>query len=272
MPRLLGDYNPELVEASLSVLVELMTLLKTYEQAVVLVGGWVPYFILDRYGDPRAEFSHVGSVDIDLVIDPDVVGDEEYATVTKLLLERSYRPSPEILYQFQRTVVRGAERREYTIGVDFLTPRPAKGRGRTHRHRLVQPDLKARTLEGAEVALAHNFSVDLSGQLPRNGTTEVTLRVADVVACLALKGFALGQRYSEKDAYDVYSLCAYHDGGPRAVAARVKPHLENEILQRGLAGIADRFVDPEADGPWWVANFLALRILLRNSRSDKMPL
>ena len=256
MPRLQRDYYPQLVEASLSVLVELMTVLKGYKEALVLIGGWVPYFILQQYQEPEVEFQHVGSVDIDLVIDPEVVSDEEYATITRMLLERGYEPSPEILYQFGRTIAGAKDGREYTVGVDFLTPRPAKGGGRTHRHRLVQPDLKARTLEGAEIALTHNFWLQLSGRLPGDGLTEVGVKTADLVACVALKGLALGGRYSEKDAYDIFSLCAYHQGGPKAVAARVKPHLGDPILQRGLAAMRESFRSLEGTGASWVANFL----------------
>jgi hypothetical protein len=256
MPRSRSDYYPELVEASLSVLIELMTVLKSYKKALVLIGGWAPYFILQQYQELDVEFRHVGSIDIDLVIDPEMVGDEEYATITRMLLERGYKPSPKILYQFERTIIGVRDGREYTVGVDFLTPRPPKGSGRTHRHRPVQPDLKARTLEGAEIALAHNSLLELSGRLPGDGLTEVSFKVADLVACLALKGFALGERYREKDAYDIYTLCAYYRGGPKAVADQLKPYLEDPLPQRGLAAIATRFKSPDGDGPSWVANFL----------------
>jgi hypothetical protein len=257
VPRLQADYHPDVVQASLSVLVELATMLRSYGDALVLIGGWVPYFILEQYGEKQTEFTHVGSIDVDLVIDPDIVTEDVYLTMTELLLERGYHPSPDILYQFSRTVISPASGAHYTIGVDFLTPRPPRGQGRKHRHRRIQPGLKARTLEGAEVALHYNFPVQILGLLPGNGRTEVIINVADVVACLALKGIALGERYREKDAYDIYAVCAYHDGGPVAVANRLRPALYSPVLERGLVGIADRFESADAEGPWWVANFLS---------------
>jgi len=41
------DYTPELTNISKSVLLELMTTLKSYSNAFVLIGGWAPYFILE---------------------------------------------------------------------------------------------------------------------------------------------------------------------------------------------------------------------------------
>jgi hypothetical protein len=46
----------------------------------------------------------------------------------------------------------------------------------------------------------------LRATLPAGGVVDVELRVADVVSTLALKGIALGERYVEKDAYDIM-LC-----------------------------------------------------------------
>jgi len=257
MARLQGGYYPGVVEASLSVLVELATMLRRYRDALVLIGGWVPYFILQQYGERQTEFRHVGSIDIDLLIDPAVITEDVYATITDLLLERGYQPSPNVLYQFSRTVATPDGGQKHTVGVDFLTPRGPGSRRRSHRHRLIQPGLNARTLDGAEVALSHNFPLQIAGLLPGNGWTEVVINVADVIACLALKGIALGERYREKDAYDIYAVCAYHRGGPGAVADRLRPVLDSPVLGRGLGAIADRFESPDAEGPWWAANFLS---------------
>jgi hypothetical protein len=40
-----SDYPKDEVEACLSVLVEFMTLLGDFKDSIVLVGGWVPYFL-----------------------------------------------------------------------------------------------------------------------------------------------------------------------------------------------------------------------------------
>jgi len=58
-----------MVGGSLSVYLELMTILGAYRDALVLVGGWVPHFLLEVFGDPDRAFHHVGSLDIDLAVD-----------------------------------------------------------------------------------------------------------------------------------------------------------------------------------------------------------
>jgi hypothetical protein len=49
MPRLSGDYSNSVVGASLSGLTELSVCLRHYRGALVLVGGWVPYFLLKEH-------------------------------------------------------------------------------------------------------------------------------------------------------------------------------------------------------------------------------
>jgi len=253
MPRLASDYSPEIVEVSKSVLAELITALKKYYEALVLIGGWAPYFILQKFGLSEADFHHVGSIDIDLVVDPDLVDEEAYATMASILREMDYVPSEDRQRQFRW--LRTVEGRE--IGVDFLCPKPPVGEGRRHRHQVIQRDLKARTLEGAEIALEHYFECPLSVRLPGDGIAKVNTKVADLVACLALKGMALGGRYNEKDAYDIYSVCAYFEGGPAGVAAVLEAYVDHPILRKGMESIAIKFRDSDAEGPSWAARFLA---------------
>lgn len=77
-----------------------------------------------------------------------------------------------------------------------------------------------------------------------------------LVASLALKGIAIGERYAEKDAYDIYAMCAHTRGGPQTVAATLKPLMSEEPVQKGLRSIAQKFRALETEGPTWVAKFL----------------
>ena len=106
---------------------EVMTILRSYRNALVLIGGWAPYFLLEKHGLPEARFRHVGSIDIDLVIDPEIVDEERYATITRLLLERGYRPSPSILYQFERAVVLPGSGRDLSGGGRLPDPQATQG-------------------------------------------------------------------------------------------------------------------------------------------------
>jgi len=256
--RTFGDYHPAFTNASKSVLLELMTILKSYRDSLVLIGGWVPYFLLEAHKSKGINLTHIGSIDIDLVIDPKVIDGEKYETITRMLLSRGYKPSKEILYQFERTVKSEIDGKEYTVRIDFLTPQPPKGKGSSRRHRQIQPDLKARSLPGADIALQLNQKILLRGTLPADGETEIEFKIADLTSFLTLKGIVFGERYQEKDAYDIYVLCDYYKEGPTSVAEEIRPKKNAKIVKMGLNAIRQRFRDINAEGPSWVANFLAI--------------
>lgn len=269
-PRTARDYEDDVTAASRVGLAEIMTVLGSYRDALVLIGGWAPYLILDSFGEPGVYgrgtygsgaygtgFTHVGSIDIDFVVDPAIVDAERYATIVELLLDRGYEPVTGSLYQFQKMIPSPRSKETHPIRVDFLTPKPLAGQGRSHRHREIQADLRARTLPGAEVALMHWFWYEYEARLPEGAQTRVRVRVADIVGSLTLKGLAIGERYAEKDAYDIYALCAHHREGPAAVANRLRPFRDEEPVRRGLATIAEKFRDKGAEGPTWAAAFLS---------------
>lgn len=58
-------YTETQVSACFSVIVELLTYLKKYSSHIVLVGGWVPYFL---YGELKEDQTkHVGSLDVAVI-------------------------------------------------------------------------------------------------------------------------------------------------------------------------------------------------------------
>lgn len=272
-PRTVRDYEEDTTAASRVGLAEIMTILGACRESLVLIGGWAPFLILERFGEvepeqfepeasfnahaPFGRFSHVGSIDIDFVVDPAVIDADRYATIVQSLLDRDYGPVKDSLYQFEKMIPSPRSGQKYPIRIDFLTPIPLAGQGRSRRHRTVQPDLRARTLDGAEVALTHWFWYGYDAQLPDGASTHVHVKVTDLIGSLALKGIAIGERYAEKDAYDIYALCAHYRGGPAAVADVLRPVRDEAAVRRGLAAMAEKFRDHRAEGPIWVAAFLS---------------
>ena len=258
--RLAHTYGPGVTSASRAVLLELMALLRAYQEALVLVGGWVPYFLLERERRPDDGFIHVGSIDIDVAVDPAKVSEAHYATIVELLTSRGYRPATDRrggarLTSYERSLCSPATGKPYTIRVDFLTS-PVEGTRPHPPHLAVQDDLLARKMRGCEAAFRHQTVVRLSGALPEGGTMTVPIRMADVVGLLTMKGIVLGERYREKDAYDIYALAAHYQRGPRDVASLIRPHLEDPLVREAMASIRDAFARREAHGPAWVAAFL----------------
>ena len=258
--RTAQSYGPAITTASKSVLLEVLTTLRSYQGALVLIGGWVPYFLLEQHRPAGSRFAHVGSIDIDLAVDPATVQEPEYATIVELLLARGYQPvegrrSATPPSSFERTVNSAMTHKPYTIRVDFLAPQDDAQPARP-RHVAVQDGLMARKIKGCQAALTHKVSFPLSGRLPEGGEITVPVSMADLVAILAMKGIVLGERYREKDAYDIYALIKHYEGGPRAVADALRPHLADPLIREAVEGIRAAFASRQAHGPAWAAAFL----------------
>lgn len=259
LERVSEDYTSPLVEASWSALIELAYCLGSYRHALVLVGGWVPYILLKDHGRPDMPFEHVGSIDIDLVVDPNQVDEREYATIEQIITDRGWLRKARRPFSFIRPVVSPVDCEVKNIKVDFLTTRPEELIGR-NRVQEVQGDLQAFTFASAPIALSHNTEVFLDGQLPDGGDLRAGMQMADVVGCIGMKGFALEGRYKEKDAYDIYSIVDNFRGGPSEVAEAVRPHAAEPLIATSLGYIDDKFSSPSDIGPKCVADFFATEL------------
>lgn len=140
------------------------------------------------------------------------------------------------------------------IEIDFLGPEYG-GRGRQHRHQIVQSNFFVRKAKGVDIVFEHFFTYGLKGKLPEGARNEIEIKIADPVSVLTMKGIVIDLRYSEKDAYDIYSVIAHHKGGFRAVAEMVKPHKKNKLVNEGLMNIREKFKTKNSIGPQWVADF-----------------
>lgn len=87
----------------MSHLLELMMVLGSYRDGLVLVGGWVPYLLLKEYQNPEVSFQHLGSWDIDLAVNPAIVDEKKYATILELLQARGYRAKEGTTFSFVKT-------------------------------------------------------------------------------------------------------------------------------------------------------------------------
>jgi hypothetical protein len=240
-----SDYTSEAVSAARSVLLELARLLGEYQDAVVIVGGWVPELLLSRA--PR---QHIGSIDVDIALDHRKLKEIGYKTILKLLLSRGYQQS-EQPFIFFRTVQMGEQ--TFDVEVDFLASEYS-GTTRGHRTQKVQ-DMRPRKARGCDLAISLATEVTLSGTLPGGGKDTATLRVASIVPFLVMKAMALAGRLMEKDSWDIYYCIRYYPGGIDRLVEEFLPHLENGLVQEALTKIAEKFASPEHVGPKHVADF-----------------
>jgi hypothetical protein len=131
------------------------------------------------------------------------------------------------------------------------------GTGKGHRTQKIQ-DVRARKARGADLAFHHSSFVKLKRRMPDGAENEVVLKVADVIPFLVMKGMAMWDRYSEKDAYDVYFLIRNYKGGITELVKHFKAHLSNSLIQEGLSKIRSKFLSIDSPGPVWVANFFEI--------------
>lgn len=253
------NYGQDQAALSMSVYLEVMTILGAYRDSLVLVGGWAPYFILQRFRREDDVFQHAGSGDVDIAVDHRGVSPDQYRSIVDRLERHGYRERLDkegrpIPFSLERTVAL-EDGREAIVHVDFLAGE-YEGTGRGHRHQRVQDDLLARKARGCDVVFDRYFEHKLRGILPDGAENTIQVRIADVVGCLTTKGITLGERYHDKDAYDIYSVIAHYRGGPEGAAQAVRPYLDRTLVREGVDMIAEKFQTIRSTGPLGVGRFL----------------
>lgn len=216
-------------------------------------------FYSEKIPESGGTFRHVGSIDVNLAVHPDIMKEGKYATIVEILTKRGYAPAkyPDGRikeFSFIREVVSPVDGRPYSVGIDFLsTEYPGK---KQPRHRRVQPDLRARTAYGIETVFTHCFDCEMAGTLPGNGQTAVNAKVTDIVGCLTTKALTAGRRYWEKDAYDISAVISHYKNGPENAAREFRKYLGEPLVREGFNNIKRIFSNPKSDGPAWVGKFL----------------
>ena len=248
-PDIARDYQERDVKAAYSVLIELGQVLGAWREKFVIVGGAVPWLLLDE-ARPR----HIGTLDIDLDLNPDALAEGEYATLVEALEKKNYERGTEGLKPFQlRRWVKVDEGDPVGVLVDLLMPRGA--RGDQNEDKLVE-GLQVQGAHGGDVALTQNTARTFEGQMPDGRTNQVELLVATIPALLVMKGYALVGRDKKKDAYDIYFSARNFGGGPAALALECAKLMEDVVARKGYEHIASKFRHADDFGPKTVRLFL----------------
>lgn len=245
-----SDYNEQEVDICLSIMLELLTILGAYRSNIVLVGGWVPYFLLNKEGK-----EHIGSIDIDLALDFNKISDDTYGTILQLLRKHGYKQGNQ-LFIFNR-IIELKNKTKYTIEIDLLSGEYG-GTGRSHRTQKIQ-DIHARKSRGCDLAFQYNFTHSIKKEMPDGSVNEVKIQIADIIPFLVMKGMSLWERLKEKDAYDIYFTILHYNGGINKLIEIFKPVKTNKLIKEGLGKIKAKFDDINAIGPTWVVKFLEIQ-------------
>ncbi|MBI4023770.1 MAG: hypothetical protein HY360_02250 [Verrucomicrobia bacterium] len=257
------DYHERDVRAAYSVLIEIGQVLGGWREKFVIVGGAVPWLLL-RGAQPQ----HVGTLDIDLVLNPEALAKGEYATLIEALEQKGYERGKEGLKPFQlHRWVKVDEDDPVGVLVDLLMPRGAKGD--RNEEKLIE-DLRVQGADGGGIALTQNVVKKLEGTMPDGRPNEVELLVATIPALLVMKGYALVGRDKKKDAYDIYFSVRNYAGGPTALALESAKLLGDEVARRGYEHITGKFRHVEDFGPETVRLFLEESVALGEMTPEQL--
>ena len=248
-PQISGDYEDRLVLAAYSVLIELGQVLGEYRDKIVIVGGSVPWLV---YQD--ADPAYVGTLDVDLGMDPVALSEGEYARLVETLEAEGYERGGEDLKCFQlRRAVGIDDHGPIEVLVDLLASKEMKFKG--SRPPRIE-GLRVQQIPGCKIALTENVLRRFQGRMPDGRNNSTRLRIATIPALLVMKGYALDQRSKRKDAYDIYYSMRHHPAGVVALAEDCRHLLEDDIAVEAFRLIRSKFRKVDDYGPETVVGFV----------------
>jgi len=248
-PQSAADYDDRTTHAVKSVLIEIGQVLGSFQGKFAVVGGAVPWLLLNN-----EEMPHVGSLDVDLGLDAEALGDGEYATLVEALKGQGYEQREDLRrFQLVRQVPASDGGPPIDIIVDFLMPRDAEIL--KNRPPLID-NFAVQRADGAELALHFYQMVAIEGAMPAGGRNRVEIAVCSIPALLAMKGHALKGRHKQKDSYDIYYCIRNYPGGPDALAQDCRPILGYASGAEGYKHIAGKFGAADDYGPTCVRQFV----------------
>lgn len=210
---------------------------------------------------------HVGTLDVDLSLHAEALGDGEYATLVEALMGAGYQQRKELRrFQLVRQVPAADGGGPIDIIVDFLMPRDAE------IVKNVPPlisEFAVQRASGADLALRFYQMVAIDGPVPEGGRNRVEIAVASIPALLAMKGFAIHGRHKQKDAYDIYYCVRNYPGGVEELAEACRPLLAIGGGKAGFQFIAEKFDTADGYGPTCVRRFVEASQVLGERSPDQ---
>ncbi|MEX1264625.1 MAG: hypothetical protein WEE66_11970 [Actinomycetota bacterium] len=221
-------------------------MLSAFRDALTVVGGTVPPFIVESpHNDP-----YLGTLDVDVVVDPLEVPDAVYRTIAEQLRGGGYRQDEQHPFRWFRDVE--IDRRTVTVEVDFLAPVTERV-GRSHRHEPVGGEPLGRRTPGTELLRDSFVEREIAGMMPDGRNNTVIVRFATGAVLIVLKVLAMGDRDKGSDAYTIGYVLQHSAGGPGVVAADVVALGQGEPIHAALDVLRQKFSTIDSYGPQTVA-------------------
>ncbi|MCK9286732.1 MAG: hypothetical protein PHP38_05130 [Sphaerochaetaceae bacterium] len=241
------DYSGGQREAAHRVLVELYSLFAQYHDDIRVIGGWVPDLLYPDQG-------HVGSVDVDMLINHLTLKDEGYQTMARILLSNGYMEHPDKYFSFiKQVVINGVS---FDVDVDILAG--MYGGTRRGKHSQHVQGLKAMKTTGGDFAFKFEpRRVTLEAPRPDGAIDTARVNVVALVPYFIMKTAAMG-RGKAKDAYDLYFLIKHYPGGAKQLALEFSGSSKTSTVRKMREKLSEKFASVNHTGPVDVANFMDL--------------
>jgi hypothetical protein len=246
-PRHQDEYSTRQTEAARRVLIDLGQVLASFEDCLVLVGGWVPSLLLNEAPEP-----HSGSIDVDLALNTVKLGEGRYAQLIESLLKtRRYKKGTEAFRLFTMVDLEDGES-PIRVDVDFL--KSAEPKTKKNKPKLI-PGFRPLDADGCADVFSNPEILVIPGQMIKGQRNQVRLRVASIADFLVMKSYALAKRDKPKDAYDICYCLDHYLKGMKQLAQIWKRRLESRSIQDALSILRDKFSALDQYGPSQVVDF-----------------
>jgi len=241
------DYSEGQKEAAHRILVELVNLFEVYKDDIRIVGGWVPDLMFPDEG-------HIGSVDVDVLINHMMLEDAGYQSMAKILLKNGYMEHAEKYFSFVKDVI--VDDITYAVDVDVL----AGMYGGTQIKKRSQHVQGIKALKATGGNFAFDFKpqeILLEAKRPDGAMDVAHINVVAVVPYLVMKTAAMG-RGKAKDAYDIYFLLKHYAGGVKLLSKEFDECRNLPIISEMKLKLSEKFASENHVGPVDVSDFLSL--------------
>lgn len=264
----ISDYSKTGTEAAFSVLSKIAAILADCTkgpEGYCVIGGWVPFLLCRQHASLG---QHVGSLDVDILLDPDRVRLKRPEALGLELLKANFDPEPGVLFPNRKnpSSAKWWARNvapKMDIRIDFMAPTNERSRSLSETF---AANLKILRFYGTNAATHDPLFLKPDNDPTRPGAEalKVPIPIANAGATLMSKSIAYEERRHDtnrgkgsKDAYDLfYLLTSYRDGGDRLIEellANPEAALRAEILRT----LESDFTSPQGMGTQLVCDFLA---------------
>ena len=219
---------------------------------IVVVGGLVPYLLVDQENLPLGLEPHAGTMDLDMGLALAILNRGRYRELGARLRDAGFEP--DVNEQGNVRLQTWTTRTPHPVRVDFLIPpTDTADRGGTLLH--IEPDLAAIVTPGLELAFEDQLRKELTAQTLSGAWATRSIPVCGPGAFTVLKALAFGNRAENKDAYDLFYV--WSGVGVPEVAESLAPLQPSTHIDDALSVIERDFCNHDGLGPIGAAHFIA---------------